>query len=400
MLKCLEKRPIRRYARASELTDDLQRFLDGKAVHARPLSAWGHAGRWAKRRPAHAALALVVVLVLSSIAGMMLWSGAWLRWHRQDKEAAVHLAELDTERHERSTQETRFEAIAALERQQSNRLRHALNSQVKLTFETLESGSTGVAAAMLETHEPAPGRPAPDGFAWNYVRGLFRPETTRLPRAGLEGLAVLKLAISPDGRTLASGISDGRVILWDLQTERIRHTLVHGSGPGREVYYLAFSRDGRYLATASSPFAVKIWDLATRHELAVLPTEIKGERTHLRGVVQLKFTDDSKFLAVFAQGWHDDKFQVWFWSVPAPGGQPELKQVVDQKQLPSFGAEGPLKDPAWPRSREVTAPWLSYARNHVVLLDDGITFAIKDGPTDTTLFDHYHHVPAARIRAP
>ena len=36
----------------------------------------------------------------------------------------------------------------------------------------------------------------------------------------------------------------------------------------------------------------------------------------------------------------------------------------------------------------------------MVLLDDGVTFAIKDGPTDATLFDHYHHTPAARIRAP
>jgi eukaryotic-like serine/threonine-protein kinase len=400
VLKCLEKLPIRRYASASELTDDLQRFLDGKAVRARPLPVWGHAGRWVKRRPAHAALALVVVLALASIAGMMFWSGAWLRWHRQDKEAAVFLAERDIERHERSAHETRIEEIRAQERLRSSQLRHAQNSQVKLIHETVETGSAGLAATMLETHQPAPGRPAPEGFAWNYVRELFRPATTRLPRAGLDGLAVLKLAISADGRTLASGISDGRVILWDLEKEQIRHTFVHGSGPGCEVYYLAFSRDGRYLATGSSPSSVKIWDLATLSERTALPYAMNGVMTHFRGVVALRFTDDGNFLAVFAQGWHDDKFQVWFWNVPAPGGQPELKEILDQKQLPSFGAEGPLKDPAWPRSREVSSPWLSYARNHVVLLDDGITFGIKDGPTDATLFDHYHHTPVAHIRAP
>jgi eukaryotic-like serine/threonine-protein kinase len=399
-LKCLEKQPNRRYETATELTADLERFLEGKPVRARPVSALESAGKWVKRRPVHATLALVVTLAAAGIVGIVVWSGAWLRWHQEDKRDAVFLAERDTKRHERSAQETRIEAIRTSERDHSARLRYALNSQVRLIHETLESGSAGVAATMLAAHDPAPGRPVPDGFAWCHVRSLFRPEISRLPRAGLDGLAVLKLAISPDGRTLASGISDGRVILWDLKTERLCHTLLHGVGPGHEVYYLAFSPDGRYLATASPVNLVKIWDLATFTERATLPLERKGVRAHLDGVIQLRFADDANVLAVFAQGWHDGKFQVWFWSVPALGGKPELKEILDQKQLPSFGSQGRLKDPTWPRAQELTSPWLAYARRRLVLLDDGVTFAIKDGATDATLFDSYHHTPAARIRAP
>ena len=55
-LKCLEKRPDRRYASARELAEDLERFLDGKPVRARPVCLRRRAAKWAKRRPVHAAL--------------------------------------------------------------------------------------------------------------------------------------------------------------------------------------------------------------------------------------------------------------------------------------------------------------------------------------------------------
>jgi serine/threonine-protein kinase len=54
-LKCLEKAPGRRYASAEALADDLEKFLCGEAITARPPGALGRFDRWARLRPALAA---------------------------------------------------------------------------------------------------------------------------------------------------------------------------------------------------------------------------------------------------------------------------------------------------------------------------------------------------------
>jgi tetratricopeptide (TPR) repeat protein len=80
-LKCLEKEPRRRYPSAAALADDLRRFLDGKPVLARPLSPAGRTYRWARRRPAAAALIAVSVLVLGGLAAL----GAWQHVRENDR---------------------------------------------------------------------------------------------------------------------------------------------------------------------------------------------------------------------------------------------------------------------------------------------------------------------------
>src|SRR5260370_5621361 len=76
-LKALAKSPGRRYAAAQEMADDLQAYLRGQPINARPVPAWEHAWRWMRRRPAAAALFLpsgVAALVLTGCAlGLVLY---------------------------------------------------------------------------------------------------------------------------------------------------------------------------------------------------------------------------------------------------------------------------------------------------------------------------------------
>ncbi len=70
-LKCLSREARDRYATAEALREDLQRFLDGRPVTARPLGATGRLFRWVRR---NRLLALSLVLVLVLLLGISLQS--------------------------------------------------------------------------------------------------------------------------------------------------------------------------------------------------------------------------------------------------------------------------------------------------------------------------------------
>jgi WD40 repeat protein len=62
---------------------------------------------------------------------------------------------------------------------------------------------------------------------------------------------------TPDGRRLASGGIDGRVVLWNLSTGQAALIL---EGHDAEVVSLAISRDGARLASGSWDGKVQVWD--------------------------------------------------------------------------------------------------------------------------------------------
>ena len=67
-LKCLQKSPAKRYLSTAELLTDLDRFLEGKPVQARPVGQLEHAWRWCQRKPLIAGLSAAVGLLVCIVA--------------------------------------------------------------------------------------------------------------------------------------------------------------------------------------------------------------------------------------------------------------------------------------------------------------------------------------------
>jgi WD40 repeat protein len=74
------------------------------------------------------------------------------------------------------------------------------------------------------------------------------------------------LAFSPDGRALASGGWEGRVITWDTRSGSAMAQMQH-DGP---VFAVSYSADGARLCTGSEDRIVRIWDVAGNRLLRTL----------------------------------------------------------------------------------------------------------------------------------
>jgi hypothetical protein len=71
-LKCLQKRPKRRYATAADLADDLRHFLAGEPIRARPVGVLERIWKWAKRKPAAAGFLVMLLVFLGAASALLI----------------------------------------------------------------------------------------------------------------------------------------------------------------------------------------------------------------------------------------------------------------------------------------------------------------------------------------
>ncbi|KAG0203449.1 WD repeat-containing protein 26 [Mortierella sp. GBA43] len=95
---------------------------------------------------------------------------------------------------------------------------------------------------------------------------LWDVETGECIRSITYGDGAYKVAFSPQGDVVGSSCFDASVILWDVQTESLRHVL---EGHTELVAAIAFSPKGNLVVTASE--TVRIWDVVSGQCRAIIP---------------------------------------------------------------------------------------------------------------------------------
>ncbi|HOY57320.1 MAG TPA: protein kinase [Verrucomicrobiota bacterium] len=310
-LRCLAKEPARRYPSATALADDLERWLEGHPIQARPVSLAERGWLWAKRKPAIAALSAVLVATLA--LGFATVLDAWRVAERLRTEAEAYAQDLKAivtrvkgEEAERALEERRSQhGIATLalalrldptHRIVASRLVSALSSRgfALPVTPSLADGSEIYWAGFspggrriltmswnndLRLWDPATGEPVspPLRHAGEMGEPLFSEDgqvllaphqggalVFRNPLGGeiLESRPVPGLsahvALSPDGRTIAAWVTNGpgTVLLLDRQDPAARRELPPHTSP---VTHLEFGRDGRLLAAGYADGLARIW---------------------------------------------------------------------------------------------------------------------------------------------
>ncbi|AMV19332.1 serine/threonine-protein kinase [Planctomyces sp. SH-PL14] len=363
-LKTLSKSPKDRYASGAEMADELQRFLNGEPILARPLGRLERTARWMRRRPTEAGLAVVSVLALVALAvvGVSLSYQSDLSKSLSETEHQREVAETqrteaqrqrvlaeeekakadglrgEAEQLRRKAEVERTAAVAAREEadrqrtraeyQEARARRFLYGSQINVAMQMWEEANHKEMTRILDGLRPAGGSEDLRGFEWHYLDRLRRAgfDYAQLPTH--QGL--LSLSVTSDGRRLAtSGRSTIRVFdlerretVWEQETP-LRSTVVRWGGGKEEGRLFVGYQDGRIALLDAAGKTIRKSDGPVANA-AVGPLALTR--------------DDSRIAAVFANGQvavlNVDTFQrVARWQVPKANAQSGVEFSHDDKRV-------------------------------------------------------------------
>jgi WD40 repeat protein len=221
-LRALASDPAKRYPDAAALAEDLEHWLAGRPITARPISPAERAWRWAHRNKK-----LSVMTAAFAATALLGGIGILAQWRRAENAAESRQANL-------------------------------YSADLMVASNALLTGDLGTARRTLAACPPAL-RDAAWGLLWAQTAGDSEAVI------GQSNWTVTHLAVSSDGTLAAAAAQSDVVRLWDLTRSHLLAEL-----PGTMTsWWVAFSPDGRELFTADH--LVRQWDVATRKLVREFP---------------------------------------------------------------------------------------------------------------------------------
>ncbi len=269
-MKCLEKNPAHRYHSAAGLAEDLESWLAGEPIRARNLTRPQRLGRWARRKPVHAAaVGLAALFVLTLAAGGPLVA---LNQKRLTGEA--------------NTQRGKAERTAAEFR------RSLYHAEMRVASRALQEPG----GLMLVENLTSKWAGADDltGWEWRHLRRELEQPFEILNRS--TSLQNGELAISPDGRFLAAKLTDhGPVSLLDAASGKVLFPFADTTNWNSTS--LSFSPDStRVLIGAMHPRQYAVFSTGDGRKMYA-----GGNGQHYQSN-QMAWTPDGRFLIQAEQG--------------------------------------------------------------------------------------------------
>lgn len=245
-LKCLEKDPASRYGSAAGLSADLNRFLSGHPILARPTSLLQRSVKVARRHPTTTALSAALITAVFAVIGVISW-----QW----KQAALG---------EKTQTELRDAAEAAL-----------YSQQLALAHKEIRSSESQRALEILQDTEPSRRH-----WEWEYLRQACDAYTT----LATLGPDTRRCVVSADGGSLAivkgrwGTDAPGMLAVIDMESRKLRFKHEYSFGPTMDA---AFSPDGAQIATVSNRFKsgggeISFHDTRTGEKLSEVPFPSSG----------------------------------------------------------------------------------------------------------------------------
>jgi len=287
-LKCLEKDPSKRYRAAKELADDLEHWLKGEPIEARPIGRLARGWRWCKRKPMVAGLSATVLFAVLVGASTSFSLALSARQHARNETVAREAAEV-----------ARNDALAAKELAE-NRLRkletRQYASQIQTAHGNVQSGRFDKAREILRES-----RWDLRGWEYRLLWGVIasRSEALDVPNLVVGGTNLRR------SRTTQRG---------ENQTEPRSETVIRPSHvlASDAVQTSAVSADGTQLVIGRADVHIELWHLGTQKRRSLAP-ELPSDFDEFR-LKKVRFEDNDRVVlaeveCIKRQKWDREEYE-------------------------------------------------------------------------------------------